>query len=88
MFYAYVIYNSERQRIYIGQTSDLEKRLQRHNGVLKNKSKSFTSKNSGIWRLIYTEQFKTRPEAIKKEKQLKSFRGREFVKKFIANLSK
>ncbi len=82
MFYVYVIKN-QLGRIYIGQTADLEVRLQRHNGLLKNKSTSFTSKNSGNWELVYKEEFGTRSEAMKREKELKSFRGREFVRGLI-----
>ncbi len=82
IFIVYVIAN-KNNKIYIGQTSDLESRLKRHNGLLRNKSKSFTSKNKGEWKLIYKEEFNTRKEAINREKQLKSYRGREFVRNLI-----
>lgn len=81
MFSVYAIYNSGK--IYIGYTSDLCTRLQRHNGILKNKNSSYTSKNKGFWELIYKEEFKTRQEAINREKELKSFRGREFIRSLI-----
>jgi len=49
MFSVYAIaIKNENDKIYIGQISDLEKRLKRHNGILKNNSDSFTSKNKGI----------------------------------------
>ena len=80
MFTVYVIENEESKKIYIGQTADLEVRLDRHNGILSNKATSFTAKNKGRWNLIYKENFNSRERAIKREKELKSFRGREFVK--------
>ncbi len=83
MFYTYVIYNLARKKIYIGQTSNLEKRIKRHNGILKNNVKSFTSKNSGKWKLIYNEKFKERKLALEREKQLKSYQGRKFIKNLI-----
>jgi putative endonuclease len=83
MFYIYIIKNNERSKIYIGHSSDLKNRLKRHNGLLKNKTKSFTSKNKGIWKLIHNEKYKTREEAIKREKWLKSGVGREYIKKHI-----
>jgi putative endonuclease len=83
MFYIYTIYNRERDKIYIGQTADLGKRLKRHNGTLLNSKKAFTSKNNGMWELIYKEDVLTRKEAIKRERELKSYRGREFVRSFI-----
>jgi putative endonuclease len=77
----YVIYNSLREKTYTGYTSNLKSRLLRHNQCLPNKKSSYTSKNSGFWRLIYKEAFSNRKDAVLKEKWLKSGVGREFVKK-------
>ncbi|MBI4039516.1 hypothetical protein HY388_01685 [Candidatus Daviesbacteria bacterium] len=44
---------------------------------------SFTARFDGEWKLIYKEQVEDRKEALLREKQLKSYRGREFIKKFI-----
>jgi predicted GIY-YIG superfamily endonuclease len=43
----------------------------------------YTAKFDGNWILLYSEQVKTRAEALIREKQLKSYRGREFIKSFI-----
>ncbi|MFZ2188908.1 MAG: GIY-YIG nuclease family protein [Candidatus Moraniibacteriota bacterium] len=83
MFKVYVIYNKEKDKIYIGQTSDLENRILRHNGELKNKKTSFTSKNNGSWKLIHEESFEIRQDAMKREKELKSCQGRKFVRNLI-----
>jgi putative endonuclease len=82
MFYVYAIKNQE-DKIYIGQTIDLKVRLQRHNGLLKNKKTSFTNKNKGVWELIYKEALTSRKEAIKRETELKSYKGREFIRTLI-----
>jgi hypothetical protein len=51
-FIVYVIQN-ETGKTYTGFTSDLAKRLSRHNGSLKNKITSFTSKNKkGEWKVV------------------------------------
>ncbi|MFH1178144.1 MAG: GIY-YIG nuclease family protein [bacterium] len=81
MYVVYALYNAESNRIYIGQTEDLEERLRLH--AEKQFKQSFTAKNKGEWQLIYQEEIATRPLALKREKQLKSFRGREFVRKHI-----
>ena len=73
--YTYVIYNQEVDKFYIGQTNNLEKRLARHNNKLPNKKTSFTSKNKGVWQLVYQEQYLNRAQTIKREKYLKSYRG-------------
>ncbi len=83
MFTTYTIYNKDSAKIYIGHTANLNNRLKRHNGQLPNKQTSFTSKNKGKWILIYKKNFETRKQAINKERELKTYKGREFVKKFI-----
>ncbi len=80
MHYIYAIYNSDADKYYIGQTVNLEERLIMHND---HTFKSYTARFKGEWKLIYKEEVSTRLEALKREKQLKSFRGREFVKGFI-----
>lgn len=80
MYTVYAIYNKEAGKFYIGQTVDLEKRLQLHNSRAFG---GYTSRFSGQWIVIYSEEHSTRQEALRREKQLKSFQGRRFVKKFI-----
>lgn len=79
--FVYVIENLEG-KIYIGHTANIQDRLKRHNGELPVKPKSFTRKQGGSWRLIYKEKFDTRIEARKREKELKSSQGREYLKQF------
>ncbi len=80
MRFVYAIYNRTKDKIYIGETGDLERRLLEHN---KKRGNHFTSKFEGSWELIYKESVENRKKALLREKQLKSFRGREFIKKFI-----
>ncbi len=86
MYTVYAIYNG--QKIYIGHTSNLEKRIERHNGSLPNKKSSFTSKNKGCWVVIYKEALETRKEAMRREKQLKSYQGRLFIKNIIKDIKR
>jgi len=80
MYYAYVIYNKKYDKFYIGQTRDLRERLELHN---HHAFVGYTSRFDGEWELIYSEKAPIRREALIREGQLKSFRGREFIKKFI-----
>jgi putative endonuclease len=82
MFVVYVIESQKTGKIYIGQTSDLGKRMKRHNQELPTKKTSYTTKNKGPWKIIYKEKYEARSEAIKREKQLKTAKGREFIKQF------
>lgn len=82
MFFIYVLYNKDHGKIYIGQTNDLGKRIAEHNDP-SNARHTFTGQFNWEWVIIYKEEATTRREALKREKQLKSYRGREFIKKFI-----
>lgn len=82
MYTVYVIHNGISDKIYIGQTADIEERLRQHNDKTFDK-RSFTKLNAGLWKLVYSEKFETRTEALKREKELKSSRGRDFIRKTI-----
>jgi putative endonuclease len=82
MYWVYVLSNKERGKIYIGQTGDLEKRVQQHNDPAFTKfgKNAYTKINKGMWVLVYKEPFSTRSEAIAREKYLKSHVGRDWLK--------
>ena len=80
VYTVYAIRSETTGKIYIGFTGDLKRRLKYHNGELGFKKRAYTYKNKGPWKLIYRENYKSKSEALKREKQLKSYKGREFVK--------
>ncbi len=75
MYTVYVLYSKNYSKIYIGQTADIERRLFEHNNGLL----SYYTKRYIPWQIIYTEDYPARNEALKREKQLKSQKGREFI---------
>lgn len=77
-FYTYVLYSAVFNKIYICRSSDLERRLFEHNSDLSKYTKRYIP-----WQIVYTEEYHTRTEALKREKQLKSQKGREFIWKII-----
>ena len=79
MFTVYVLYSEKYNKIYIGYTSNLEQRFLSHNELSKT---AYTVKYRP-WKIIYTEKFENKKEAIQREKQLKSSRGRNFIRKEI-----
>jgi putative endonuclease len=81
MFSVYSLYNKKHKKIYIGQTKDWDGRELLH--IDKTFSHSYTARFDGGWQLIYKEDVDTRQEALKREKQLKSYRGRQFIKTHI-----
>jgi putative endonuclease len=76
MFTVYILYSKKHNIHYIGYTSNLIERIKSHNELA---TKGFTIKYRP-WKLIYSEEFQTKSEAMKKEKYFKSGVGREFIK--------
>jgi putative endonuclease len=74
MFHVYILRNVRSGRLYTGYTSDLTQRIGQHNnGITK------STKNRGAWELVRSEEFATRAEAMRRERYLKSGKGREEV---------
>jgi putative endonuclease len=77
-YYIYVIQSIVDNRLYIGLSEDVEKRLKSHNFGQTKSTKSYRP-----WKLVYSEFIGTRQEARKREKYFKSGCGKEQIKNFI-----
>ncbi len=75
-FVVYVLYSEKHNSYYTGYTSDLINRFKSHNHLAIH---GFTIKYRP-WKVIYTEHFADKKEAMKREKELKSGNGRTFIK--------
>jgi len=82
MFTVYVLYSESFKKIYIGYTSDLAERLRSHNEL---GTKGWTIKFRP-WKIVYTEIFETKESAMRREKQLKTAQGREWIWQVIESL--
>ncbi|MCE4565071.1 GIY-YIG nuclease family protein [Maribellus sp. CM-23] len=70
---------SEQDRsYYIGFTSNLEIRLEYHNS-----GKSRYTSRKLPWRIVYSESYATKSDALKREKFLKQQRNRAFYERLI-----
>jgi putative endonuclease len=76
MFYVYILKSLKTGQYYIGQTNNIIARLGRHN------SNSVSStKNKGPWEIFHKENFRDRVSAIKREKQIKSWKSRKAIER-------
>ena len=66
MYYVYVI-KSDKNNIYIGYATDVNKRLDQHNNEI-NKSSTLNQR----WDLVYYEAYLDKEDALRRERQLKS----------------
>ena len=81
-FVVYILFSEDYGKTYVGFTSNLIERFKSHNYLSK---KGYTIKFRP-WKVIYVEFFTTKSEALKREKLLKSGKGREFIKEIISKL--
>ena len=79
MFTTYALYSPDHKKIYIGYSSDLDARMLSHN---KRGKKGWTIKYRP-WEVVYSQEFTTKAEAMKREKELKSAKGRAFIWEII-----
>ena len=82
-YYVYVLRSESTGKTYTGQTDNLEKRIDQHNEP-NNTLSLYTKRSRGPWKLIYYEICKSRSEAMKREKWLKTGVGREHIKKALS----
>lgn len=84
MFYVYVIQNESSYEIYIGYTTDLKSRLVDHNA---GETKS-TKRRAGKWMFVYAEAYRTKSDAIARERRLKKHGSgkRELLKRLHSSL--
>ncbi|MDO8548153.1 MAG: GIY-YIG nuclease family protein, partial [bacterium] len=76
--WVYVLKSKSGSKSYVGQTDNLQRRLDEHNA-----GKSAFSKRFIPWQLVHTESFVTREEAVFRETFLKSKTGRIFLKQVV-----
>ena len=80
MFFVYVLRSQMTGRFYTGQTSSIPERLQKHEQGL-----SPSTKGRGPWELVHQEQFETRAQAMRRERELKTGKGRDELQAICSN---
>ncbi len=79
--YVYILQSLKDHRYYIGETSDVEARLLFHNS-----GKQRSTRNRTPFRLVLVEEYPDRETALKREKQIKSWKGGEAFKRLIKGM--
>lgn len=75
MYHIYILKSINSNHYYTGQTNNIESRILLHNAGRINWSKRYRP-----WKIVYTEEYSNRNEAVKREKYLKSHAGRNWIK--------
>ncbi|MGN6435998.1 MAG: GIY-YIG nuclease family protein [Agriterribacter sp.] len=80
MWMFYILYSPSLDKYYVGHTGDqMEQRLRRHNS----NHKGFTG-SANDWRVAHIEEFQDKKNAFKREREVKSWKSRERIKRLIA----
>jgi len=69
--YVYIL-RSERDRRYVGVTTDLLKRLAEHNA-----GKNCSTAKYRPWEIVYFEKYPKKAEALRRERQLKKWSAKK-----------
>ncbi|MUP45076.1 GIY-YIG nuclease family protein [Gramella sp. BOM4] len=75
MMYVYVLRSLKNDSMYVGMSSNVEKRICEHNSKRVRSTKAYCP-----WKLIHLEVFEDRISARKREKYLKSGYGKSWLK--------
>jgi putative endonuclease len=78
MFCVYLIRSIKFDTFYIGYTSDINDRITRHNEGRERYTKKYLP-----WEVVYIKEFKTKGEALKYEKYLKSLKSKIALQKLM-----
>lgn len=78
MWYVYVLKSVINNRLYTGSTNNWQRRFEEHN-----LGKSKYTRITRPFVLVYREEYKTRLEARRRERFLKTGKGREFLKQIL-----
>ena len=82
MFIVYVLFSKDFDKIYIGFTSNLDQRIKSHNELA---TKGYTIRFRP-WIIVYQEKYFIKADAMKREKQLKTAKGREFIRSLTKSM--
>ncbi len=78
MCYCYILYSERIDSFYVGSTSNLENRIQRHNS-----GRSTYTKKGIPWKVVYAKEYPTKAEAYRAEMHIKAQKSRKYIEHLI-----
>jgi putative endonuclease len=77
-FHVYILQSRSTGRYYVGHTENLTKRVFEHNN-----NRTDAIKNRGPWDLVYSEEYTTRSEASRRERQMKKMKSHAWIERLV-----
>ena len=81
IWYVYALYSKDYDRVYVGMSQDPNNRLKEHNNGSTKSTKPYRP-----WVKVYQESVGEIGQARKREVQLKSGSGKEYIRSLILRL--
>ncbi len=81
MWTVYIIQSEKDKGYYVGCSSNLNRRLKEHN-----LGQNLSTINRRPWKLVYGEEYDNSKEAFSREKQIKSYKGGNGLKKLLSDV--
>ncbi len=81
MYHVYILKSKKDNKFYIGSTSDVAARLNYHNS-----GRQRSTRHRIPFSIVYEEAFNCKSEALKREKQIKSYKGGNAFKKLLSGM--
>ena len=78
-YYVYILKSLSTGRFYVGQTKNLNERVAYHKADY-----SRALKNRGPWELVYSEEFNSRGEAMRREYRIKRQKNPQFIEDLLS----
>jgi len=78
VFHVYILRSERTGRFHTGSCEDLADRLYRHNS-----GQSPATRQGVLWTVVHAEEFDTRAEAVRRERYLKTGRGRDELRSLL-----
>ncbi len=75
-----MLYNAE-SKTYVGYSANFVERVKEHNNE-QGKKRGWT-RTRGPWKVLHTEQYESVSDAINREKELKTGKGRDYIKDLL-----
>ena len=78
-YFTYIIYSNSLDKFYVGQTADINTRIEDHNN-----SRSTYTKKTNDWELKHSEYFDNRTATIHRENEIKKKKSRKYIEWLIS----
>ena len=78
----YILYSLSIDSYYIGHTQNLHDRLENYH----NAGRSLFTKRGIPWKLVYSESFINRAQAMNREREIKSRKSRRYIEQLVQSV--